>query len=133
MLARAFRQKGCFVKGAGAIVFLSSVAGLTGEPGIAAYAASKAAVIGITKALAMELLREGIRVNAIAAGMVRSEMTERILQALSPEQISSIEAQHPMGFGTAGDVANGVAYLVSDAARWVTGTTLVIDGGYTAR
>ncbi len=98
-----------------------------------AYAASKAALIGLTRSLAIELAREGIRVNCIAPGMVQSEMTDEIRQTLSAEQFAAIVAQHPLGLGTTWDVACGAAYLLSDAARWMTGQTLVLDGGFTAQ
>jgi NAD(P)-dependent dehydrogenase (short-subunit alcohol dehydrogenase family) len=132
MLAKGFRQKGCSTPGGG-IVFLSSVAGLVGQPGVAAYAASKAAVLGLTRSLALELAREGIRVNSVAPGMVKTEMTERIFSSLTPEQIASIESAHPLGLGQPRDVANAIAFLLSEAARWITGSTLVVDGGYTAQ
>jgi NAD(P)-dependent dehydrogenase (short-subunit alcohol dehydrogenase family) len=132
MLARGFRQKGCRTPGTGSIVFLSSVHGIAGEAGVAAYSASKAALLGLTRSLAMELAPEGIRVNAIAPGFVQTEMVDRLKQALTAEQFSVIEKKHPLGIGNVRDVANGIAFLLADTGRWITGTTLVIDGGYTA-
>ncbi len=130
-LTKALRQKGCH-DGASSIVLLSSAAGLVGGPAIAAYAASKAALIGLTKSLAIELAAEGIRVNCIAPGMVQTGMTEQIRQRVGDEQFAALVAEHPLGLGTARDIACAAAYLLSDAARWVTGTTLVVDGGFTA-
>ncbi len=132
MLAKGFRQKSCRHPESGSIVLLSSLAGLVGEPGISAYSASKAAVIGLARSLAVELAPEGIRVNAIAPGFVESEMGDRLKQFLTPEQFEAIERNHPLGIGSVRDVANGIAFLLSDASRWITGTTLTIDGGYTA-
>jgi NAD(P)-dependent dehydrogenase (short-subunit alcohol dehydrogenase family) len=131
-LAKGFRQKGCRTTERSSIVLLASVAGLAGEAGISAYSASKAAVIGLVRSLAVELAPEGIRVNAVAPGFVESEMGERLKQLLTPEQFNLIESNHPLGVGTVRDVANGIAFLLSEASRWITGTTLVIDGGYTA-
>ena len=131
LLAKGFRQKGC-CRATSSVVFLSSAAALVGVPATAAYAASKAALIGLTKSLARELAREGIRVNCIAPGMVESEMTGQIRLALSDEQFAAIVAQHPLGLGTAWDVACAAAYLLSDAARWMTGQVLVLDGGFSA-
>jgi NAD(P)-dependent dehydrogenase (short-subunit alcohol dehydrogenase family) len=131
MLAKGFRQKGCSTKGS-AMVFVSSVAGLVGESGVAAYTASKAALIGVTRSLAMELAGQEIRVNCVAPGFVRTEMGSRLEDALTPEQFQALEAKHPLGLGTARDVAHGIGFLLAETSRWITGTTLVIDGGYTA-
>jgi NAD(P)-dependent dehydrogenase (short-subunit alcohol dehydrogenase family) len=132
MLAKGFRQKGCCAA-ASSVVFVSSASALVGAPATAAYAASKAALIGLTRSLAIELAREGIRVNCLAPGMVQSEMTEQIRQTLTAEQFAAVVAQHPLGLGTTWDVACAAAYLLSDAARWMTGHTLVLDGGLSAQ
>jgi NAD(P)-dependent dehydrogenase (short-subunit alcohol dehydrogenase family) len=71
-------------------------------------------------------------VNCVAPGQVRSEMTETMLGSLTAEQVVAIEAMHPLGIGTALDVAYAVAFLLADTGRWITGTTLIVDGGYTA-
>jgi NAD(P)-dependent dehydrogenase (short-subunit alcohol dehydrogenase family) len=131
MLAKGFRQKGCCRSGA-SVILLSSVAAFVGGPAMAPYAASKAALIGLTKSLASELAREGIRVNCIAPGMVESEMTEQLRGTVTSEQFAAIVSQHPLGLGTTWDVACAAAYLLSDAARWITGQTLVVDGGFSA-
>lgn len=132
MLAKGFARKGCH-SAAGAIVFLASVAGITGQAGIAAYAASKAAITGLTRALAIELAPAGIRVNCVAPGMVATSMTERFRRKLTPAQNAAIDAAHPLGAGRPEDVAYSVAFLLADAARWITGHTLVVDGGYSAQ
>jgi NAD(P)-dependent dehydrogenase (short-subunit alcohol dehydrogenase family) len=131
MLAKGFRQNGCFRRGGG-IVFLSSVAGLVGQAGVSAYAAGKAALAGLTRSLAVELAPQGIRVNCVAPGLVDSEMTTRLRNSLSPEQFAAVEALHPLGLGTTRDVAHAVAFLLAETGRWITGSTLVVDGGYTA-
>jgi NAD(P)-dependent dehydrogenase (short-subunit alcohol dehydrogenase family) len=131
MLAKGFRQKGC-CRPDSSIVFVSSSTGLAGRPGIAAYSASKGALNALARTLAMELAPERIRVNCVAPGLVRTEMLEQVRDWLPPEQFAALEAQHPLGLGTARDVAHAIAFLLADTARWVTGTTLVVDGGHTA-
>lgn len=130
-LAKGFRQKDVCTKPS-SVVFLSSVMGIVGQPGLSAYAASKAGLIGLAKSLALELAPEGIRVNCVAPGQVRTEMAERMEQTLGPDQVAKIESMHPLGLGEPRDVACSIAFLLADTAKWMTGSTLVVDGGYTA-
>ncbi len=129
-LAKVFRQKTVHNPGA-SLVFMSSIAALHGQPGLVTYAASKGAIIGLTKSLALELVRDSVRVNCIAAGTVATEMLELMKVRLTSEQIKAVADKHPLGIGRPRDVANAIAFLVSDASRWITGTTLVVDGGCT--
>ncbi|MFN7890871.1 MAG: SDR family NAD(P)-dependent oxidoreductase [Pirellula sp.] len=131
-LVKGFRQKGVVDSQGGSVVFLSSVMGLVGQAGQATYSATKGALVSLTKTLAMELAREKIRVNSVAPAMVRTEMMDTMFQSLLPEQVAAIVSMHPLGIGTPEDVANAIAFLLADTGRWITGTTLVIDGGYTA-
>ena len=131
MLVKAFRQKGCCSRGS-SVVLLSSVAGLTGRPAISIYAASKAALIGFSKAAALELAPEGIRVNCVAPGYVATEMWGDVSETLTGEQFEAIRAMHPLGIGNPRDVAYPIAFLLAETGRWITGTTLVVDGGYTS-
>lgn len=132
-LAKGFRQKGVRRAGSSSgVVFLSSVMGIVGQTGISAYSASKGALVSLTKSLALELARENIRVNAVAPGVVRTRMAEGVEQKLLAEQYQAIEALHPLGTGTPRDVAYAIAFLLAETGRWITGTTLVVDGGYTA-
>lgn len=131
-IARGFRQKEVARRPA-SLVLVSSTAGLTGQPGNVVYSASKGALIAAARGMAMELVRDQIRVNAVAPALVRTPMSEKSMRIWSPEQLAAVEAVHPMGFGTAEDVANAIAFLMGDMARWITGTTLVVDGGYTAQ
>jgi NAD(P)-dependent dehydrogenase (short-subunit alcohol dehydrogenase family) len=130
-LAKGFCQKGVFVPG-GSIVFLSSVTALTGQAGLAAYAASKGAIVALTRALAVELAGEHIRVNCVAPGVVMTEMGQGLLRMLTSEQGAALEAKHLLGLGSACDVAYAIAFLLAETARWITGTALVVDGGYSA-
>jgi len=131
MLAKAFCQRGCCEQG-GSIVFVSSSAGLVGRPGTAAYSASKGALNALARTLALELAGNRIRVNCVAPGLVQTEMLEQLRELLPPEQLASFEAQHPLGLGTPRDVAHAIAFFLADTGRWITGSTLVVDGGYTA-
>lgn len=132
LLAKGFRQKG--VSGPQpSIVFLSSVMGLVGQPGQTAYSASKGAIVAMTRSLALEFARDGIRVNCVAPAMVKTPMFDVMLGSLGVEQRKAIEAMHPLGFGTPQDVASAVAFLLADTGRWITGSTLVVDGGYTVQ
>ncbi|MDO4296112.1 MAG: 3-oxoacyl-[acyl-carrier-protein] reductase [bacterium] len=111
---------------AGRIVNISSVSGVLGNAGQANYCASKAGVIGLTKAVARELASRGITVNAIAPGFIHTEMT----QVLADSVKEAASAQIPMKqFGEPQDVANAVAFLASDAAAYITGQVLCVDGG----
>jgi 3alpha(or 20beta)-hydroxysteroid dehydrogenase len=127
----------------GSIVNLSSVAGLIGTTGHIAYHASKGAVRVMTKAAAVECaqLGTGIRVNSVHPAIVGTEMGTNFIQhfvdlKLAPDYATAeagFKAAHPLGaFGDTADVANAVLYLASPASKWVTGTELVLDGGYTA-
>ena len=131
MLARGFCQKSCFVAG-GSMVFVSSIMGLVSKPAISLYSASKAALSGLSKSLALELAPDRIRVNCVAPAFVETDMLNQLREMLLPEQFQALEQAHPLGFGTPRDVANAAAFLLADTGRWITGTTLVVDGGYSA-
>ena len=117
----------------GSVVFVASVTGFSGAKGHVLYAGSKGALIAAGRSLAIELASKRIRVNSLAPGMVRSGMVEQAAAALGDEAMAAHEAEYPLGFGEPEDVAWPVVFLLSDASRWVTGTTLVCDGGFTAR
>lgn len=130
-LVKGFRHRSVVANPA-SVVLLSSVLGLVGQPSISAYGASKGAVAAMTKSLALELARENIRLNCIAPSMVRTPMTDRIFQSLGGELSAGIEKMHPLGLGLPLDIAYAIAFLLAETGRWITGTTLVVDGGYTA-
>jgi 3-oxoacyl-[acyl-carrier protein] reductase len=110
----------------GRIINISSIAGLTGNAGQANYAASKAGLIGLTKTLARELASRGITVNAVAPGLIETDMTT----VLSEEIRQSILQKVPLGkLGEPDDIAGAVAYLASAEAKYITGQVLTVDGG----
>ncbi|WP_411288939.1 3-oxoacyl-[acyl-carrier-protein] reductase [Phenylobacterium sp.] len=118
--------KGMMRRRAGRIIAITSVVGVTGNPGQVNYAASKAGMIGFSKALAQEVATRGITVNCVAPGMINSPMTE----ALTEAQKAQILATIPTGrLGVGADVAAACAYLASDEAAYVTGQTLHVNGG----
>jgi 3-oxoacyl-[acyl-carrier protein] reductase len=132
MLGKGLRQKP--VRGPSAsLVFVASVMGLVGAPGRVAYSASKGALVAATRSLALELAKEQVRVNCVAPAFVKTGMLDELMRTLGSEQRQLLEQAHPLGFGEPRDVANAIAFLLSGASRWITGTTMVVDGGYTAR
>lgn len=119
--------------GGGSIVNCASIAGLNGFPGLAAYVASKHGVNGLTKAAALELAAEGIRVNSVCPGAIDTEMVARV-KAEQPELIEQTIAAHPLGrLGLPEEIASTVVWLCSDAAGFVTGQAIAVDGGYTTQ
>jgi 3-oxoacyl-[acyl-carrier protein] reductase len=110
----------------GAIVFVSSIVGITGNAGQTAYAATKAGLLGLTRSLAKELGSRNVRVNAVAPGLIETAMTADLPAAARDAFLGSIALGRP---GTPDDVAGVVTFLASDAARYVTGQTIVVDGG----
>jgi NAD(P)-dependent dehydrogenase (short-subunit alcohol dehydrogenase family) len=112
----------------------ASIAGLWAVPNDAAYCASKAAVIMLTKCMALDGARDGIRVNCVCPGFVQTPMIDGYFADQADPQAARALATglHPLGrLGEPVDIAEGFVYLASDDARWVTGTALVVDGGLT--
>jgi len=133
-LAKVFSSKlGHDVEQQGSIVFISSVYGIVGSAANVAYATSKAAIIGMTKALAIELAGKNIRVNCVAPGFIKTNMADNVNTMFDSAYADRIEAMHPLGWGEAIDIANSIAFLLSDASKWTTGAVFNIDGGYTAQ
>ncbi|AHC45646.1 MULTISPECIES: SDR family NAD(P)-dependent oxidoreductase [Pseudomonadota] len=116
--------------GGGAIVNTSSILGLVGTPGYVPYVTAKHAVSGLTKSAALQYSAQGVRINSVHPGYIDTPL----LNELSREEYNSLVALHPIGrLGTSEDVANVVAFLLSDEAAFVTGSQYTVDGGYTAQ
>ena len=115
----------------GVIVNIASTLGVSAAPNRAAYTASKHAIVGLTKEMAMELGAKGIRVTAVGPGVTRTPLTERYFQ--DPAMAARIKDIHALGrWGEADEIARAILFLASDEASFVTGTTLLVDGGWTA-
>ena len=113
---------------AGSIILTASISGLTAWSHAAPYCATKAAVIQLAKVAAIEYARDGIRVNCVCPGTFRSAIHDELPDAA----LDTIAAKHPLGLGSATDLVGAYSYLASDAARWTTGSAIVVDGGYSA-
>ncbi|MHB9026487.1 MAG: SDR family NAD(P)-dependent oxidoreductase [Armatimonadota bacterium] len=131
-LARGFRQRGVAGEG-GSLVYVASTLGHVGAVATSLYSASKGAIIALTRSLALEFARDRLRVNCVSPGTVLTEMNQELRRTLTEEQWNHIEWQHPLGVGQPRDIAHAIAFLLSDAGAWITGTALVVDGGYTAQ
>lgn len=117
----------------GSIVFIASVMGLVGQSAKVGYSASKGAIIAGVRSLALELAARKIRVNSVSPGMVQTDMANEIFSNVSEEEKQQVINSHPLGMGKPEDVAALCSFLLADASRWITGTNIVIDGGYTAK
>ena len=126
------KRQFCSSEGA-SFVFIASVMGVVGESAKIAYSASKGALLAGSRSMAVELASKKIRVNCISPAIVRTELVDGLFSKLSEESVEKIKSIHPLGLGTPADIAYACVYLLSDEARWITGSNLVIDGGYSCQ
>jgi NAD(P)-dependent dehydrogenase (short-subunit alcohol dehydrogenase family) len=117
----------------GSVVAVSSVSSFAGWKGASLYCGSKAALDGSIRALAIELSKRGIRVNSVVPSNIDTKMFNGIVDSTGQTEINTILFKQPLGLGHPNDVANAIAFLLSDAARFITGSSLVVDGGYLAQ
>ena len=132
-LSKAFINRKVYNGVSGSIVFISSIYAEVGSSANVGYAMSKAAINGLTKSLAIELASKNIRVNCIAPGFVKTQMMTNTNLAFDDNRDSYLASLHPLGLGNADDVAYPIAFLLSNASKWITGTILNVDGGFTAQ
>ncbi len=132
-LAKWVTRKKFVPKNGSSLVFLSSVMGSVGESGKTIYSLSKGAILAASRSMAVELASKKIRVNCISPGVVETPMSDGAVYSRNEEARKKIEDLHPLGLGDPEDVANAAIYLLCDVAKWVTGTNLFVDGGYTAK
>jgi meso-butanediol dehydrogenase / (S,S)-butanediol dehydrogenase / diacetyl reductase len=117
----------------GAVVNVSSVAGLVGLQHMSAYSAAKGAIISLTRAMAADFARNGIRVNCIAPGTTMTPLGQRLIENDTPEQLAQRVGRYPLNrFGRPEEIARAVLFLASDDSSYATGSCLVVDGGLTA-
>jgi NAD(P)-dependent dehydrogenase (short-subunit alcohol dehydrogenase family) len=115
------------------IVLISSVAAIKGDVANGLYGASKGAIVTLVKTFSLELVSRNIRLNAVLPALVRTGMAESTREILTDEAFQTLVKSHPMGVGEPVDVANAIAFLLSDASRWITGVCLPVCGGLSAR
>ncbi len=115
------------------MVLISSVLSEAGEKGKSLYAMTKAALVAMVKSLALEYADKKIRFNAISPSVVNTPLSLKSEYRKNESSMNYVQEQHPLGLGEVEDVANAAIYLLSDGSRWVTGTNLIVDGGYLAR
>lgn len=132
-LTRIVIKQGYFSETGGSIIFISSVMSEAGEVGKSLYSMTKGALVSGARSLALELAPRKIRVNSISPGVVETPMSKSAIYSRNEESLAKIKAMHPLGLGQPEDVAYACIYLLSDASRWVTGTNMIVDGGYLAR
>ena len=132
-IARIISQKKIVNADGAAFIFISSVKGKLGELGNIVYCSSKSALLSGIKAMALELAPKKIRCNCVLPGIVQTEMAEKLFNSFPPETKDKIIGKHPLGLGKPEDVAALVSFLLSDQARWITGSEYIIDGGYSAQ
>ena len=133
LLAKEFvKKKNVDPKGA-SMVAISSIAGDFSVKGLSIYSATKSSLNSSVKALAQEYAHRNIRFNTVAPGWIGTELTDKATRMLTSERIENVFENHPLGPGYPIDVAKAAAFLLSNASRWITGTTLIIDGGATTK
>lgn len=132
-LARIISKKKYIAQNRASFVFIASIMSIVGRPGLVGYSSSKGALVAGVKSMALELAAKKINVNCVSPGTIMTEMIKNYFSKLNEEQKYDRIKDFPLGVGEPDDIAYAVNFLLSDAARWITGTNLVIDGGYTAR
>ncbi|GAF03269.1 SDR family NAD(P)-dependent oxidoreductase [Saccharicrinis fermentans] len=122
-----------FSKEGGSVIFLSSVMGVVGAKGKTLHSMTKGALVSASKSMAVELGARKIRVNTVSPGVVETPMSKSAIYSRNKEALEFVKEQHPLGLGEPEDVANACAFLLSEGSKWITGTNMIVDGGYLAK
>ena len=122
-----------YMNAGGHIVLIASITGVIGRSGLAAYSASKGALISAARSMSLELSQRGICINCVSPGTILTPLMQAYLDTLDENKKKQRVDGFPLGLGQPADISSACIYLLSDASRWMTGQNLVIDGGYTAR
>lgn len=130
MLLRGFQSPGVHA-GCGSVVFVSSTAARTACVSNGPYGGTKAALEALARTFSIELLGKRIRVNCVVPALVETEMAEQAKSRIGQEAFDRVVQAHPLGLGRPRDISNAVAFLLSNASSWITGSTLIVDGGFT--
>ena len=129
-IARILSKKQyCAIDG-GSYIFIASILGLVGRSGTIAYSASKGALLAGCRSMALELAAKKIRVNCISPAIVQTELVSNLFEELQEGAMDKMKLLHPLGFGHPVDIANACVFLLANETGWITGSNLVIDGGY---
>lgn len=128
-LLRYFSKKQ-YSKDGASVVFISSVMGELGQPGLVGYCSTKSAVLGVVRSSALEFAKRKFRINAVSPGVVNTPMSQKLFSKIEDENIQRIRQMHPLDIGEVEDVVPTIAFLLSDHSKWITGQNLIVDGGY---
>lgn len=121
------KEKGC------SIILFASIMGVCGEKCKTVYSATKGALIAAARSMACELAKNKVRVNVVSPGAIETPINAKLPHMADPELRKELENKHLLGLGECSDISNACIYLLSDAAKWVTGHNLIVDGGYTVK
>ena len=131
--SKSLSKKNFWSRSGGSMILISSVSAIRSNEGMLLYSTAKSAMSGITKSLAIELSKNKVRVNSLILGAVKTAMHERITKFLTSDSISDYENKHLLGFGNISDILPMIIFLLSDASRWMTGSEIVLDGGFNSK
>lgn len=133
-LSKEVTRMGNYDKDCGcSIIFFASIMGLCGEKCKTLYSATKGALIAAARSMACELAKNKVRVNLVSPGAIETPINAKLPHMADPELRKELESKHLLGLGECSDISNACIYLLSDAAKWVTGQNFIVDGGYTCK